>query len=136
MFSQRCFHRFEKKQQKRRTKMTSNEHNMMVSSDDENQQRSSFKYNDDDRKELTNAARRLRRLKRQLLLQQVHEPESPLESFRDLIMHITAPDHVPSTKSDGVFITRNRQGSISSIQSEGSSNSFSPPRHSLSSPSA
>ena len=93
-------------------------------------------YNDDERRELTNVALSLRRLKRQLLLRQVQDPESPVDCFRDLILHITAPDHVPSTKSDGVFIRHDRAGSISSIQTEGSSDSFRSPRGSFSTPSA
>ena len=62
-------------------------------------QEQEYDYTRNEREELAKMARKLRRMKRQMLLKQVETPHSTVDSFRELLIRITSDQ----SESSGSF---------------------------------
>ena len=61
-----------------------------------------MRWSQNDRKELGQVTRRLRQLKRKMLLKEVQQPETTVDSFRELILNITHTDHGSTIRHNSI----------------------------------
>ena len=61
------------------------------------------RYTRKEREELTGITRSLRRVKRQLLLKEVEQPQNNVDNLRDLLIRVASTDNVYDSRSDGMW---------------------------------